>query len=81
MTLDGDGKPVVHYSDPNPPSEVIGYNVYRASDPRGSWDLVGDEVGDMDLLTPGLQFVDVTGDAGNDWFYRVVATNGTCEGP
>ena len=41
--------------------------------------LLGDEeTGEAKL---GLQFVDLTGDAGNDWFYRVVATNGTCEGP
>ena len=42
---------------------------------------VGSEVGDMDPLAPGLQFVDLTGDFGDEWYYRVVATNGACEGP
>jgi hypothetical protein len=81
MTIDGNGKPVLHVSDPNSPSEVTGYNVYRASAPRGSWLLVGADLSDMDGSTPGLQFIDPTGDLADDRYYKVAPVNGVCEGP
>jgi hypothetical protein len=41
LSIDGNGKPVIHYQDPNQPSEVTGYNIYRASAPMGPFDLLG----------------------------------------
>ena len=79
MSKNDTGSPVIHYSDPNQPAVVSGYNVYRASVPMGPWTLVGVNTGDMDDLTPGLQFIDLTG--GGNWHYRIAAVNGFCEGP
>jgi len=33
MTLDINGKPVLHFQDANQPSAVTGFNIYRASAP------------------------------------------------
>ncbi|HET9298752.1 MAG TPA: ELWxxDGT repeat protein [Candidatus Polarisedimenticolaceae bacterium] len=83
MTLDANGKPVLHYTDPNPPSEVTGYNVYRASSPQGPWTMIGSNVVDMDAGTANVQYVDETGDVGSPWFYKIAPFNGACsaEGP
>ena len=83
MTIDGNGKPVIHYQDPNQPADVTGYNVYRAGTPQGPWGVLGSNVVDMDAGTPNHQFVDQTGDLGGPWFYQVAAYNGACdvEGP
>jgi hypothetical protein len=83
MTLDLNGKPVVHYQDPNQPSDVTGYNVYRAASPGGPWVLLGSNVVDMDAGTPNKQYVDQTGNVGGPWFYEVAAWNALCgaEGP
>ena len=83
MSIDGIGKPVIHYQDPNQPAEVTGYNVYRAAAPTGPWVLLGSNVVDMDEGTPNNQYVDQTGDVGGPWFYEVAAWNDACgvEGP
>ncbi len=77
------GKPILTYQDPNLPGAVTGYNVYRAPAPTGPWSLVGSNVGDTDLGTPGLQYLDQSGDIGAAWYYKVAAFNATCgvEGP
>jgi len=83
MSLDVDGKPVLHYTDPNQPSTVTGYNVYRASSPQGPWTMIGSNVVDMDPGTANKQYVDQTGDVGSPWFYKIAPFNGACglEGP
>ena len=83
MTIDGTGEPVIHYADPNQPADVTGYNVYRASAPAGPWILLDSNVQDVDTGTPGLQYVDATGDASQVWYYQVAAFNQACraEGP
>jgi hypothetical protein len=77
------GKPDLTYQDPNTPAAVTGYNIYRAIAPAGPWILVGSNVGDTDPGTPGLQYMDPTGDAGAAWYYKVAAYNASCgvEGP
>jgi hypothetical protein len=83
MTLDGNGKTVIHFQDPNQPADVTGYNVYRAAAPAGPWVLLGSNVVDMDEVTADIQYVDQTGDVGGPWYYQVAAWNDTCaaEGP
>jgi hypothetical protein len=83
MTLDGNGKPVIHYQDPNQPADVTGYNIYRAASASGPWTLLASNVVDMDAGTPNNQYVDQTGDVGGMWFYEVAAWNDACgaEGP
>ncbi len=83
ITLDGNGKPVIHYQDPNQPADVTGYNVYRAEAPTGPWVLLGSNVVDMDEGAPDIQYVDQTGDVGGTWYYEVAAWNEACgaEGP
>lgn len=83
VTLDVDGKPVLHYTDPNPLSDVTGYNIYRASSPQGPWTTIGSNVGDMDAGTTNTQYVDQTGDVGSPWYYKIAPFNGACaaEGP
>jgi hypothetical protein len=77
------GKPVLTYQDTNPPAAVTGYNIYRAAAPIGPWILVGSNVADTDPGTPGLQYMDPTGDSGDAWYYKVAAYNAACgvEGP
>ncbi len=74
---------MIHYQDPNQPSEVTGYDVYRSDSPAGPWILLGSNVVDMDAGTPNNQYVDQTGDVGGSWYYQVAAFNGACgaEGP
>ena len=83
ITIDGNGKPVIHYQDPNQPADVTGYNIYRAAAPTGPWTMLGSNVVDMDEGTPDNQYVDQTGDVGGPWYYEVAAWNGVCgaEGP
>jgi hypothetical protein len=83
VTIDGNGKPVIHYQDPNQPAAVTGFNVYRAAAPTGPWDVLGSNVVDMDEGTPDNQYVDQTGDAGGPWYYQVSPWNEACgaEGP
>ena len=83
MSIDANNKPVLHYQDPNQPSDVTGYNIYRAPTATGPWTMLGSNVVDMDEATPDKQYVDQTGDVGGPWFYQVAAWNGVCaaEGP
>jgi hypothetical protein len=83
VILDDNGKPVIHYQDPNQPDDVTGYNTYRAAAPTGPWTLLGSNVVDMDEVTPNIQYVDQTGDVGGPWYYQVAAWNDACgaEGP
>jgi hypothetical protein len=83
MSLDVNGKPVIHYQDPNRPADVTGYNIYRAAAPIGPWLLLDSNVVDMDEDTPDIQYIDQTGDVGDLWFYKVAAWNDTCgaQGP
>ena len=64
VTLDVDGKPVLHFMDPKLPSAVSGYNVYRASSPMGPWILIGADVADQDLGVANKQYTDPTGNVG-----------------
>jgi hypothetical protein len=83
VRLDANNKPVLTYMDPNQPSAVTGYNIYRSSSPTGPWTMIGSNVVDMDQGTPNYQYVDQTGDVGSPWYYKVAAWNGACgvEGP
>jgi len=83
VTLDLNGKPVLHYMDPNQPSDVTGYDICRASSPMGPWTVIGSNVVDMDQETANNQSVDQTGDVGSPWYYKIAAFNGACgvEGP
>jgi uncharacterized repeat protein (TIGR01451 family) len=87
-TDDGNDYPVIHFQDPNQPSQTTGYNVYRSSDaatPPGEWPLVASDIVDMDEEEPDRQWVDSTGDVSPTgvWFYQVTAYNSRCpaEGP
>jgi len=84
VRLDANNLVVLDFQDPNQPSQVTGYNVYRASSPAAAWPwpLVGSNVRDMDAATTNLQWVDQSGDAGS-WYYQVNAYNAACdaEGP
>jgi hypothetical protein len=81
---DGSGWAILDFQDPNQPSQVTGYNVYRSSSPAAPWPwpLVGSDVRDMDAGTANIQWVDQSGDPGT-WFYQVNAYNAVCdtEGP
>jgi hypothetical protein len=83
MSIDGNGKPVLHYQDPNQPADVTGYNIYRATAPTGPWTMIGSNVVDMDEGTPDNQYVDQTGDVGGPYYYEIAAWNESCrvEGP
>ena len=83
------GHVVLDFTDPNPPSQVTGYDVYRSADPSldpMAWTRLAEEIGDGDLDTPGLQWRDDDGGGpapGSAWYYQVTAINGACaaEGP
>jgi len=79
------GCPVLTFTDPNPPARRTGYSVRRGDDPstdEASWPLLGDNVTDMDSLTPGYQWTDATGPPGT-WYYQITAYHALCglEGP
>lgn len=74
--------------DPNQPSQITGYNVYRSSSaatPQGSWPLAASDVVDMDQGASNKQWIDTSGDVSPSgfWYYHVVAYNRLCpaEGP
>jgi hypothetical protein len=85
----GPNEVTIDYADPNPPANVTGYNVYRTTDPTAPpafWTLLANNVGDQDPATPGLQWIDTTGDnppAGTGFYYKITAYNAACglEGP
>jgi len=77
--------PILHFQDPNQPSEVTGYNIYRSDDPglpMATWPMVASNVVDMDADTANIQWTDQSGDPG-DWCYQVTAFHSGCdvEGP
>jgi uncharacterized repeat protein (TIGR01451 family) len=88
LTTDGNEFPILNYLDPNQPSQITGYNVYRSSDPippPATWPLMATDVIDMDEATPNKQWVDTTGDVSPSgvWYYKVSGYNHRCpaEGP
>jgi uncharacterized repeat protein (TIGR01451 family) len=88
VTDDGNDNPVLHVQDPNQPSQITGYNVYRSSDasmPPGEWPLEALDEVDMDESEPDIQWVDGSGDESPTriWCYDVAAYNHRCpaEGP
>jgi uncharacterized repeat protein (TIGR01451 family) len=88
VTADGNHFPVIHFQDPNQPSQITGYNVRRSSTaapPPEEWPLVATDVIDMDEAEPNKQWVDQSGDVSPTgvWFYQVTAYNHGCpaEGP
>jgi uncharacterized repeat protein (TIGR01451 family) len=88
LSTDGNNFPILHFGDPNQPSQVTGYNVYRSSDaslPPAQWPLVASDVIDVDEMSPNNQWVDTSGDVSPSgaWFYQVNAFNHRCpaEGP
>jgi len=88
LTNDGNAFPVLHFMDPNQPTQITGYNVYRSSDaaaPPASWPQVASNIEDGDAMTPNQQWVDDTGDVSPTgiWFYQIAANNVRCpaEGP
>jgi hypothetical protein len=80
---------ILDITDPNPISQVTGYNVYRASQPQpppAPWTLLAADVTDNDPGTPGVQWTDTSGATpalGAVFFYQVTAFNHACgcEGP
>jgi hypothetical protein len=80
---------ILDITDPNPFSQVTGYNVYRASQPQpppSPWTLLGANVTDNDLSTSNIQWTDTTGATptlGGVFYYQVTAFNSSCnaEGP
>ncbi|MBN2385369.1 hypothetical protein JXQ70_21040, partial [bacterium] len=56
-----EGCPRLHFADPNHPSTVTGYNIYRSDDPsipRGDWPLYAHNMVDMDGALPNIQWID-----------------------
>lgn len=86
VTLDLNNNPVLNFEDFNQPTQVTGYDIYRASSPAPpndpAWILVGSDVVDGDQSAPNKQWVDFSGDPGT-FYYEVVAFNHVCggEGP
>lgn len=90
VTKDLQNNPILHFSDPNQPSDITGYNIYRSNDssiePVTDWPKVADNVVDQDEGSPNIQWVDISGDdpgEGKIWFYQVKPYNAICdaEGP
>lgn len=77
------GDVTLNLTDPNPPSAVSGYNVYRAVDPAGPFTRIAQNVVDADIGNPGVQFTDPGSGSGPSYYYRVVAYQAACdaEGP
>jgi hypothetical protein len=88
LSSDGNDYPILDFMDPNQPSDVTGYNIYRSSDPGldpALWSLLADNVVDMDEGTDNKQWVDTSGDVSptGTWYYEVTPYNAVCdeEGP
>ena len=88
LSTDGNRYPIPDFQDPNPPTNVTGYNVYRSENaalPFESWPLAAYDVPDMDAGLPDSQWVDTSGDVSGSgvWYYQVLAYNAPCgaEGP
>lgn len=82
VVKDSNDNPVLNFEDPNQPSQVTGYNIYRATESTGPWTLVGSDVVDMDEGAANKQWVDHSG-ASETFYYQVAAFNNACpaEGP
>ncbi|MBN2383045.1 SUMF1/EgtB/PvdO family nonheme iron enzyme [bacterium] len=81
-----EGCPRLHFADPNHPSTVTGYNIYRSDDPslpRDSWPLYAHNVVDMDGALPNIQWIDTACDPVEGWYYHIAAWSEICgaEGP
>ncbi|MBN2381429.1 SUMF1/EgtB/PvdO family nonheme iron enzyme [bacterium] len=81
-----EGCPRLHFADPNHPSMVTGYNIYRSDDPslpRDSWPLYAHNVVDMDGSLPNIQWIDTACDPVEGWYYHIAAWSEICgaEGP
>ncbi len=75
----------IDFTDPNPPGQALGYNVYRAAQPQpppAPWTLVGNEVTDADPATPNIQWSEPGGGAippvGGVYYFKVSAANHIC---
>ncbi len=65
LTTDGNNYPILDFQDPNQPSQITGYNIYRADDPVLVFDpasLFASDIIDMDEATANKQWVDTSGD-------------------
>lgn len=90
LTPDANHYAVLNFMDPNQPTQITGYNVYRtdnASLSHNLWEKIASNVIDEDEATPNKQYVDQrsneTPPSGPVWYYEVVAYNSVCggEGP
>jgi len=66
LSSDGNDYPILHRMDANQPTQITGYNIYRASDPALLADpssLFPTDVIDMDEAMLDGQWVDSSGDA------------------
>jgi hypothetical protein len=91
LSAGGNGHPILHFQDANQSTEVTGYNIYRASDPRLAADPASRfaaDITDMDAATPDTQWIDTSGDVSPTgiWYFQVTAFNHRCpaqsaEGP
>lgn len=81
--LDPNGNVILDILDPNQPSTVTGYNIYRAGSPSGLWPLRAGNVVDMDQGTANTQYIDAGSNTGGPYYYLVTAVNAPCgaEGP
>lgn len=73
---------MLNFTDPNPPYQVTGYNVYRSTSPSAGWVLKASDVVDMDAQAPDNQWVDASPGT-ETYYYDVTAYNSACpaEGP
>lgn len=88
LSTDGNDFTILDFQDPNQPSEVSGYNVYRSSNPALApdlWSLVASNIVDMDETVGNTQYVDQSNDISPSgvWFYEIAPYNAACdaEGP
>ncbi len=78
VALDGTGRVVLSFTDPNPPADVTGYNVYRSLSPL-AWTIIGNNASDMDPGTAQVQFIESGAfNCGAICFFQVAAYNGVC---
>ena len=88
LSTDGNDFAILDFQDPNQPTQVTGYNIYRSSDPAlpaEQWVLLASNIVDMDQATLNWQWVDQSNDVppGGLWYYEIAPYNAKCdaEGP